>query len=97
MKGWPEWATIDPAAAVLAGACFFAIFVLNVVQIAMRTFGGGGFLSYDEPNGRYAGILQLEALGKIRVYDLFDASEADETDETDDEAETMRIVERRRM
>lgn len=31
-------------AAVLAGACFFAIFVLNVVQIAMRTFGGGGFL-----------------------------------------------------
>jgi MerR family transcriptional regulator, heat shock protein HspR len=45
-------------------------------------------------------ILQLEALGKIRVYDLFDEAETDETDEIDanqDEAETMNVIERRRQ
>ncbi|QBI18421.1 TRAP transporter small permease subunit [Egibacter rhizosphaerae] len=32
------------ACAGLAGLCFFAIFLINAVQIAMRTFFGGGFL-----------------------------------------------------
>jgi hypothetical protein len=33
------------------------------VLVKAGPIGGGGFLSFDEPTGRYAGILQLEALG----------------------------------
>jgi hypothetical protein len=33
------------------------------VLVKAGPIGGGGFLSFDEPSGRYAGMLQLEAMG----------------------------------
>ena len=47
------------------------------VLVKAGPIGGGGFLSFDEPNGRYAGILQLEALGiAVTAIGLLDTQAA---------------------